>query len=276
MKLLGRAAVLLLLCVLVVASAGAATSTARARLIAVARQAAGSVLKVRLDNTGSTEIVTGSCLTLERQVGRRWVPIRYTHGVRIACADDEPASQPVDPGAATLLSTPLYDDLPAGHYRILARYTAEEPGGGPQRPLGPHAALASTSIVVSAFRPGPEPHLSRTRLLAIALAAARADGDAHPRLVQCAENIESRDALVDSGDLVNEWSWAYAIAMRGRFVAAGASRPPGAAAPQGTVITLEIDARTGQSLGFGIGSHYPRLARLGAVDTLEAGGHPQF
>jgi hypothetical protein len=72
---------------------------------------------------------------------------------------------------------------------------------------------------------------------------------------------------ISSGDLVFAWNWAYLIAERGHFTATGASYPPGAKPPTGSVLTLVVDARTGRATDSGIGSRYPQLARLGPVTT---------
>ena len=82
--------------------------------------------------------------------------------------------------------------------------------------------------------------------------------------------------LVSSGDLVFEYNWSYLIAVRGHFIAYDASYL-GAKPPTGSVITLVVDARTGQVTDAGIGNRYPPLAKLGPVTTdLRAAGGGSF
>ena len=58
------------------------------------------------------------------------------------------------------------------------------------------------------------------------------------------------------------------VVMRGTFVAARASRPYGVPAPRGSVITLILDASTGNIGMFGLNDSAPDLSSLGAVETL--------
>jgi hypothetical protein len=67
----------------------------------------------------------------------------------------------------------------------------------------------------------------------------------------------------------------FLITMSGHFTATGASRPPGAKAPSGRYLSLVIDARTFQSLDFGIGPNPPPVppASLAPVTYLTGRGH---
>ncbi len=62
--------------------------------------------------------------------------------------------------------------------------------------------------------------------------------------------------------------------MRGHFVATKASRPPGAAAPTGSYLSIVVDARTFQMLDYGLSPSPPPVspASLGPVTYLT--GHP--
>jgi len=69
----------------------------------------------------------------------------------------------------------------------------------------------------------------------------------------------------------------YVVAMRGRFRCSYCSVPPGAKAPRGTVITLQIPAATAPSSvpsGFAIGGRYPDLRALGVPIRLRPAHRP--
>jgi hypothetical protein len=125
-----------------------------------------------------------------------------------------------------------------------------------------------TTLTVLAFKPGPEPRMSEHRLLALAEQAAAQTGDRSPWLIQHVETTRFEAVRISSGgDLVFAWNWSYLIAERGRFTAGGASIPPGAHAPSGSVLTIVVDARTGQHSDFGLSNRYPRLTKVGPVTT---------
>lgn len=135
------------------------------------------------------------------------------------------------------------------------------------------AALAAGGVVISASA-GASPSVSRSRpylterhILRIALAAAAGAGDSTPRLIQHSAGTRYQANLIDSGDLVPGRRWSYLIAERGHFVFENASRPQGAPAPRGTVITLMVDAATGETTDTGISNRYPHLRSLGPVRT---------
>jgi hypothetical protein len=58
------------------------------------------------------------------------------------------------------------------------------------------------------------------------------------------------------------------IVMTGHFGATGAKHPPGADTPAGTVLSLVIDARSGETWDYGLGSHRPDLSSLGDPTSL--------
>jgi hypothetical protein len=225
---------------------------------------AGQSITVKLFNHSGSQILRGQCFVLQRRDGARWVTVTSTHGIRVPCEQTFVIPQPVGARAATDL--PLYDDLVPGRYRITLRY--EPAHGGPIGPLtGPHVRVVRARLRVLAFDPGPMPTLSEQRILTLAEQAARGDGDPHPTLIQHAAGTRFEAVRLSSGDLVFDWTWSYLIAVRGHFTAGDVSIPPGAKPPTGTVLTLVVDARTGQTTDFGIGNDYPPLAKLGPVTT---------
>ena len=69
---------------------------------------------------------------------------------------------------------------------------------------------------------------------------------------------------VVSGDIVNDHAPVYVVEMTGGpFVAKFASTPPGAPTPQGSVLTLTIDAQTYGVMDSGIGQMAPDLTQIG-------------
>lgn len=134
---------------------------------------------------------------------------------------------------------------------------------------GALAAVASAAMLVPATGSAarPKAHLSEHRLLTIALRAAAANGDRRPSLIQHTEATRYRANLIAGGDIVPGNTWCYLTAERGRFIAKDASSPAGGHRPKGTVITLVVNARTGQGLDFGLSNRYPDLRKLGPVHT---------
>ncbi|MGN6372630.1 MAG: hypothetical protein ACTHM1_06530 [Solirubrobacteraceae bacterium] len=123
-----------------------------------------------------------------------------------------------------------------------------------------HSASSPPSAPIAPAR------VPKTRILAIALAAAKADGDSTPTLVQHVLSTRRRAVRVTSGgDLVEGEEPVYAVEVRGHFLAANASRPLGAPPPRGSVLTLVLDASTGKPLDWGLSNTSAHLGRLGRV-----------
>jgi len=64
----------------------------------------------------------------------------------------------------------------------------------------------------------------------------------------------------------------YLVTMKGHFVAEDASVPAGAHAPTGTYLSIVINAKTFESLDFGLSSQPPSVApsSFGPVTYLKA------
>lgn len=249
----------------VLAGAHRAPASARMRLVlAHAVLRAGQTVPVSVVNHGRSQVLRGLCLTLARRAGRRWVTVTRTHGVSVACPSTAGVPQPA--GARQQLALPLYDDLVPGRYRITLRF---KPATGTNlgNLTGPQVRSVTAGLTVLAFKPGPQAHLSESRILGIAKQAAARDGDPSPSLIQHAESTRFEAVLIGSGDLIFEWNWSYLIAERGHFVCGACSVPPGAKAPTGSVITIVVDARSGRGTDGGIGNRYPPLGKVGPVTT---------
>ncbi len=245
--------------------AAAPTTTSSVRLVLGHREyRAGRSITVTVVNDTRSLILRGLCVELQRQDAGRWVTVTHTHGIAVPCV--QTGGVPQVAGTRSPLGVPLYDDLIPGEYRISLRY---RPAHGPN--LGnlraPGARSARARLMVLAFRLGPRPTLSKSRILTLAERTAAGNGDPNPTLIQHAAGTRFDAVRISSGDLVFEWNWSYLVAIRGRFTADGAPIAAGAKPPTGTVITLVLDARSGQVTDFGIGNRYPPLAQLGPVTT---------
>ncbi len=109
--------------------------------------------------------------------------------------------------------------------------------------------------------------LSERQILGIAKAAAARAGDPTPTLIQHSEGTRAQANRPTCGCVVSGNRTSYLIAIRGHFVLNDVSRPPGASSPSGSVLTLVVDAFTGQTTDLGVSNRYPDLAALGPVRT---------
>lgn len=107
--------------------------------------------------------------------------------------------------------------------------------------------------------------LSESQIVSIADGYAASYGDSSPGSIEHVEAPRQAAVLAASGDVVSDNREVILIVERGSFVGAGVPRPSGAAAPQGSVLTLAIDAQTGELTDLGIQSNVPDLASLGPV-----------
>ena len=130
------------------------------------------------------------------------------------------------------------------------------------------AAATTVGLVAAGMSSASsKPQLTERQILRIALRAAAVSGDPNPSLIQHSAGTRYAANAVSSDDRVPGSAWSYLIAERGTFIAQYASRPPGAAAPRGSVITLIVNATTGLVSDYGISNDYPPLAKLGPVTT---------
>jgi hypothetical protein len=162
----------------------------------------------------------------------------------------------------------LYDDLAPGTYRVTLYARVVPRHWRPLPPLSARDQILRAVLVLHRAPPLRKPKLSEARLLAIAERAAAGAGDPTPTLIQHAAGRRFEANLVAGGDEVFEWNWCYLIAMRGHFSAARAPGPPGSPPLASTsVMTLVVDAGTGQGLDVGESNIYPDMTRLGPVTT---------
>lgn len=109
----------------------------------------------------------------------------------------------------------------------------------------------------------PKPQLPEKRILRLAMTSAKRGGDPRPSLIEHAAGTHFNAVRIGQADLVFEWNWSYLIAVRGHFSYGGLGPPGSSSTVHGTVITLIVDAATGQVTDSGASNRYPPLARLG-------------
>jgi hypothetical protein len=113
----------------------------------------------------------------------------------------------------------------------------------------------------------PSLPVTPTELGALVRSIAAGLGDGVPTAIEQSEGTRADAVLVSSGEVVSGSDASYLVVAQGDFVDTAAHRPPGAPAPSGSVLTLVVDASTGQVTDLGIQDDVPDLATLGKVTT---------
>ena len=108
-----------------------------------------------------------------------------------------------------------------------------------------------------------------TALAALAKSSAAFDGDSNVTSAEAVLTTE-RGAGTVMGELDNPTEPVYLVQTQGNFTANRASVPQTATnPPTGNYDVLEVDVKTGQVLGSGIGTADANLSSLGTVITLQ-------
>jgi hypothetical protein len=246
---------------------GASPAVPPVSLVLPAGQAVhpGESLPVTVVNDSASSIYRSNCLVLARLDARGWRAVVYSHGVNIACAIW--AGEVQDPHSRQPVGLALYDDLRPGTYRITLYYRPAPRHWKVLKALTRRDRFARLQFSIAPAPAQPKPQLPEMRILRIAMAAAKRGGDPHPSLIQHAAGTHFKAVLIGQGDLVFEWNWSYLIAVRGHFSYNDLGPPGSSSTVHGTVITLVVDAATGQVTDTGVSNRYPPLARLGKVTT---------
>jgi hypothetical protein len=147
----------------------------------------------------------------------------------------------------------------------------------PRRAIALSVLLSAVAVAaVAALAQGSSDHDApggvAARVQRVALRAAAGAGDRRPTSIAYTEGTRDAANRIAGGDIVPGSQRSYLVAIRGRFVLRGVSRPMGARPPRGTVLTLVLDARIWQVTDIGLSNRYPRLGRLGAVRTVPVPG----
>ena len=133
-------------------------------------------------------------------------------------------------------------------------------------------ALRSRALLFgrSNRRAGPPsptgPALEKLREVAAHVAAL--NGDPHPTKAIAVPSTRKAANAVDSGAEVDTDQLSYLIILHGNFVGHVAHPPPGAPLPQGSVLTIVVDASTGLVTDWGISDRTPDTASLGPETSL--------
>lgn len=115
--------------------------------------------------------------------------------------------------------------------------------------------------------------ISRSRIRAIALREARSTGDPNPTSMTYSVPMTRTEAnLVTSDDYIPAQSGggaeSFVIVEQGNFTVTDFQGPPGAPVPQGSVMTLVVDATTGYVTDFGVQNTVPNLSQYGPVMSV--------
>lgn len=110
--------------------------------------------------------------------------------------------------------------------------------------------------------------ITEAEIVEIALTMAAQTGEPNPTRIQFAQGTRDRINDVasrgrDQHDRLDGERRCYLVVIEGRFIGHNLSRPAGAAVQTGTVMTILLDAETGQCRGLGLGDHHPSLEELG-------------
>jgi hypothetical protein len=133
-------------------------------------------------------------------------------------------------------------------------------------------ALALAVCACASTFDGLDDPAVRVKLRDAGLNAAAIAGVSSPRTMIAVSSPDHQVAeQLVSGDIINDHVPVYVIEMTGGpFTANAASLPPGQPAPQGSVLTLTVDAQSFDGLDLGIGDTAPDLTQISphVVDLL--------
>ena len=162
-------------------------------------------------------------------------------------------------------------------------YFGAQPCGKNAGTEPPRTLTATKATVSEPARPAGETSASTRRLTAgqleeLALRWSRREGDPSPSAIAIARAPRAKalelalpGTRLPPAASTAQASWlareAVVVELSGHF-RADARVPAGEPAPAGTVLSLVIDARTGEVTGRHIGVRAPRLGSLGPVDRL--------
>ncbi len=225
----------------------------------------GESVSVTVVNHSANVVYRSFCFVLARLDASGWQQVVDSHRVNVACAIW--AGEVQDAHSRQPLELALYDDLRPGTYRITAYYRPVPKHWRVLKALTRRDRFARLQFTIGPAPRQRKPHLSEKRIMGLAMAAAKEGGDGRPSLIQHAAGTHFNAVRIGQGDLVFEWNWSYLIAIRGHFSDSGVGPPGSSSTIHGTVITLVVDARTGQVTDSGVSNRYPPLAQLGKVTT---------
>jgi hypothetical protein len=144
----------------------------------------------------------------------------------------------------------------------------DTPGDDPvQTGLGSNSCSSGTLSTGAAVRPAAPRFTTPASFTALALKAAKVNGDAHPASVTYVKTT-SAQAAAFTGKRPGKSHPVYVIQMRGHFNGRYASVPRGAKHPAGDTMVMVVNAVTGQLTDAGLTRHPAVLSKFGHPLTL--------
>ena len=136
------------------------------------------------------------------------------------------------------------------------------------------AAIATAALIFATTESEATPTGSMTtaQIKSLVMVSAARLGDRTPTDISYSA-LTTRDAAlaVSSGDQIGGSygsTPSYLVVAHGSFTAYGVSPPGSNVNPTGTVVTLVVDARSGQPTDSGIQDTTPDMSKLGPVTTI--------
>jgi hypothetical protein len=105
-----------------------------------------------------------------------------------------------------------------------------------------------------------------TKLRVVAARVAALNGDPHPTKAIAVRSTRKAAVTASSGADVDTDQSSYLIVLHGHFV--GHTAPRGASFPQGSVLTIVVDASTNLVTDWGISDRTPDTSSLGSETSL--------
>jgi hypothetical protein len=105
-------------------------------------------------------------------------------------------------------------------------------------------------------------------LRVVAARVAALNGDPHPTKAIAVRSTRKAAVIASSGADVDTDQSSYLIVLHGHFVGYAAKLPRGAPLPQGSVLTIVVDANTNLVTDWGISDRTPDTSSLGEKTSL--------
>lgn len=112
--------------------------------------------------------------------------------------------------------------------------------------------------------------LTESQIDAMAVGFSASLGDPSPTSIEYAEGPRNQAVSLSSEDTVPDTSDSLLIVVQGDFMDDNVPEPPGDSDPTGSVLTLVVDAQSGELTDFGIQDDVPDLSSLGPVTVINS------
>jgi hypothetical protein len=150
---------------------------------------------------------------------------------------------------------------------VVAASVAGASGAGARRADAKRARARASGFQLAA------PSTSRVPAFVTAAAnrVAAINGDAHPSSAAWVKTTRQTAVSAESTDTVDSNQPVYYVVLHGHFAATKGYLGPGAAVPTGTILTLTVDASTGEVLDNGLSNRTPDFSHTGPPSALALG-----